>query len=363
MAASRRWIHLMCLAACMASSAVAAPVTITGVSGDPVAFDPGPGERGTIVYRLSSAARVTVRVWDASDRLVRTLIAGQERATGEHREIWDGRDDSGRVVAPEAYPFTIEALGPGESTPVVHDMTDADHGEDAPLENVTLDAATGAISYSLAGPSRVVLRISEAEGPLIRTVVNFAVRTATTATEPWDGWDAGRATFYPPQRRSLLRANGSGHRLSRNTFVITGTGSAPEPTGAARRPRAQGTHRMYQHSQHPRHACFDPQITLSLAGGAGSAGHDDEGFTVQVGAPASAERFILDQRFELVFYVDGVFSYEEELGFLPFNWTWKPAGLSGTEHVITANLLGYEGHFGTVSLKLPIPSRPGTTVP
>ncbi len=51
---------------------------------------------------LSGAQRVTVRVFDASGRLVRDLHDG-ELPPGEHELAWDGRDDRGIAVKPGVY--------------------------------------------------------------------------------------------------------------------------------------------------------------------------------------------------------------------------------------------------------------------
>jgi hypothetical protein len=51
----------------------------------------------TIPYRLESAARVQLDVWDVTGRLVRTLV-DETAIAGEHRAVWRGVDDSGRLV-------------------------------------------------------------------------------------------------------------------------------------------------------------------------------------------------------------------------------------------------------------------------
>jgi hypothetical protein len=64
------------------------------------------------------------------------------------------------------------------------------------------------------------------------------------------------------------------------------------------------------------------------------------------------QTFMYDQRFEVVYYVDFIFVYEEELGYTPFNWQWDPKGVNEGVHYITAMLRGYEGHFGTTTMKV-----------
>lgn len=64
---------------------------------------PNPFNPGTsIAFELPSPARVSVAVYDASGRLVRTL-ADREFQAGHSSIDWDGRDDSGRRVASGIY--------------------------------------------------------------------------------------------------------------------------------------------------------------------------------------------------------------------------------------------------------------------
>jgi len=55
-----------------------------------------------ISYSLPSDHDVSLKVYDVSGRLVRDLVQGN-RSAGNHRERWDGRDDSGQEVASGVY--------------------------------------------------------------------------------------------------------------------------------------------------------------------------------------------------------------------------------------------------------------------
>lgn len=56
----------------------------------------------TIAYRAREAGRVRARIYDESGRWVRTL-ADAPVSSGDHRLEWDGRDDSGTLVASGIY--------------------------------------------------------------------------------------------------------------------------------------------------------------------------------------------------------------------------------------------------------------------
>jgi hypothetical protein len=64
-----------------------------------------------LAFELSEPARVAVRIYDVSGRLVRTLTEGEFRAPGRHELTWDGRDGRGLNVASGVYLCRTEASG------------------------------------------------------------------------------------------------------------------------------------------------------------------------------------------------------------------------------------------------------------
>ncbi len=67
-----------------------------------------------IAFGLSAPARVTLRIYDVSGRLVRELV-DETRPAARYEEIWDGRDPGGRVVASGVYFYRL-AAGPFTQT-------------------------------------------------------------------------------------------------------------------------------------------------------------------------------------------------------------------------------------------------------
>ncbi len=66
--------------------------------------------RTTIEYSVSAPGRVTLRVYDLSGRVVRTLV-DRDTAAGEHKVVWDGTTDSGHRAASGVYFVRMEAAG------------------------------------------------------------------------------------------------------------------------------------------------------------------------------------------------------------------------------------------------------------
>ncbi len=65
-----------------------------------------------ISFSLDTEADVTLRVYDISGRLVRTLVE-RRMGAGVHAESWDGRSDTGGEVASGIYFYRLTA---GERT-------------------------------------------------------------------------------------------------------------------------------------------------------------------------------------------------------------------------------------------------------
>jgi len=90
-----------------------APVAPSGPFPAPTIFAPRPNPfSGTteIPFAMPAAGHVSVRVYDVSGRLVRTLVDG-ERPAGVGRASWNGRDTAGRSSATGIYFVKFRAAG------------------------------------------------------------------------------------------------------------------------------------------------------------------------------------------------------------------------------------------------------------
>jgi len=87
--------------------------SLTEVEGPEAASAAGPVLHGNypnpfnpvtrIRYELSVPARVSLKIYSVSGRVVRTLADAELRRAGSHTAVWDGRDDAGRRCASGAY--------------------------------------------------------------------------------------------------------------------------------------------------------------------------------------------------------------------------------------------------------------------
>jgi hypothetical protein len=96
-----------------------AQVSLAGVSvalgqNSPNPFNPST----TISFTLPAREQVTVSIYDANGRLVRTLL-DESRDYGTHNVTWDGRDDAGTTVGSGVYFYRLSAGKYSESKKMV----------------------------------------------------------------------------------------------------------------------------------------------------------------------------------------------------------------------------------------------------
>lgn len=348
-------------------------VEISGVRHEPAAgFDPLQGGAAIVHFRLSEPARAEVRVYDGRDRLVRTLVPGSgpaepsepneptELAAGQHRIEWDGRDSRGRPVPPEAYRYTIHATARG-AEPVEWDISDQTEGERLRPDGVNWDPESGRIHYTLTRPARVRIRVGlRGNGPMLRTVVGWVARPSGANEEAWDGFDASHVLDLRQHPKLLVDVRA--YSLSKNTLLV-GPPSAqvhlipdlPADT-PVREKKQRYAKRMYDYARQQIEHRRDIPLSLVLPD---ELAEDSAGLPI-VTQPtpvrlqvSDADRALLvNQRFEAVFYVDGVYVFETEVGFFPMTWKWDVRAVPDGEHYVTVNLRGYEGHFGLATRKV-----------
>lgn len=340
-------------------------VVVSEVRVDHNAFDPAKGQTATIKFKLDRTADTALSIYDGRDRLVYTRSA-EDLAAGEHALAWDGRNANGAVVPPEAYTYTLTATNAkGSST---YDLTELTGGESIQARDVRWDPQTGRVHYYLDKPARVNLRLGLDSGPHLRTVVDWVPRQAGAHAEAWDGKDASGVLDLAAH--PMLKPAVTAYALPDNTLFV---GDAPDrvrfsadaSTTSTRAASATvSKKRMANHMQQPLETRGDLEASLRPLG---DFEQDAEGrwvvsgevpFRVDV-ATRDRQRAI-QRRFEAVFYVDGVFTYENELGYLPMTWRWDSSRLNPGEHFVTLNIRGYEGNFGTATVKvLVVPETAG----
>ena len=333
---------------------------IVNVSTDRLSFRPSGGERVDIIYRLSEPAVVDVRIYDCRNLLIRHLVKGKKRSGGDQREVWNGRDEADLPVPPEVYTYTIKATDKKGRT-ITYDITDLTGGEQQWAEDIQYDPEKNEIHYVLPKAGRVNVRLGIQEGPLLSTLIDWPVREAGQHVESWDGTcSSGELNFGENPKLDIAVWS---YNLSGNSIVVLGDKKENQPRFIDDltwgRTDREETHKkprqLFNHWRHPREACRDPKIYLKPI----DVEHQKDGIPIidgetyfQMTIDPQDHKIMIDQKFEVVFYVDGLFVYEEELGYTPFSWRWDPTGVNDGFHHISVVLRGYQGHFGSATKKV-----------
>lgn len=369
-------IAILCLLALTAcGSQGSRPVTdaraksslvIAQVRADRTAFDPAKQESATIRFNLNEPADVTLSVYDGRDHQV-YLQEARHFDAGDQSVSWNGMDGQGHPVPSEAYAYTLTAKnGHGET---LHDLTDLTGGDLLTVKDVRWDAAAGVVRYTLDRPARVNLRLGLQDGPYLRTLIDWVPRSTGSHEEHWDGKDAsgvlslGANPAVTPVVKAYALPDNTlfvGMPSDRLQFVAERVAPVVRERNAPTQPK-----KMFDNAQQPLETRGDLVAILGLDG---KYRQDKDGrwlvsgqvpFTANV--PEADRQRVLQRRFEAVFYVDGVFTHENELGYLPLTWTWDASQVNPGEHFITLNIRGYEGNFGASTLKVVVEPASATT--
>lgn len=347
-----------------------AAAEILDVSHRPEIFDPRSGQTVVVRFRLSEPAQVTLSLFDARDLAIRAIASSAALPSGDHTLEWDGRDDRGEPVPPEAYTYALDARGADGK--VAHWDVSAFGGGTVEVADLAWDPKAGATRFRIAKPARVRIRLGLADGgPLLRTLIDWVPRTRGSHSEPWDGRDASGVLSLAEHPALVL--DGRGFELPRNTILVGPPTSesrfvANLPVDTPRRARdAAPRHSMFDYARQTAEERRDFPVTLSLPQDltrtADGVPIVREPVPVRLDAPPTALAKAFNERSETVFFVDGRFVFERESGFLPMTWTWDPMGHAPGLHHLTANVRGYEGQFGIGTTRVwveagPSPGRP-----
>jgi hypothetical protein len=318
-------------------------------------------------FDLSLGAAVTISLYDSRNRLVKRVATEKNMQAGFHQVSWDGSDESGRPVVPNYYLYTITARHPDHGS-ITYDPSDLSGGDRFSVERIHYDRNTKRVHFSLPHPAIVNLRAGlGGGGPLLATLLDWVALPAGSHEFSWDGMD--RSGVVQIGRLAPLEFGGIGYELPLNHIIVTDdvhVGDRPRfidglDSVAAQRVHRPVRQRMLDHWRHPRERCYDPLLKLRVLDAVqrreDGALPVDGPINLRVDVARTDRKFLLDQRFEIVYYVDFIFVGEEELGYLPFTWRWDPAGISPGEHYLSVMLRGYEGHFGSATTKVIVAER------
>jgi len=177
---------------------------------------------------------------------------------------------------------------------------------------------TGEIKYTLPGPALGRIRIGlQPGGPVIRTLFDWEYRDAGSHVEIWDRKDASGKIDYTgnPKLSVLLH------------FVKTDS-----PLNKIRK---------------------SPDFSINFPESASSADGEvilREGIPVRVVLSNTSKEWLRKTRYEIAVYLDNVFLIEDEEANDPYTYWLRTRDINNGMHIITVNVVGYQGEVGAKSI-------------
>lgn len=327
-------------------------------------FSPGRGETFVIPYLLTKEAEVSVLLYTADNYLVRTLRSEKVMPAGAHTLSWDGKDSDGKIVPDEAYTPVLKAKD--HTTTTIIDPRQTSGGEIERELKASIDP-DGTIVFYLTKPSRVRVRAGIADGPMLRSLLNWKPRAAGKNLLRWNGMDQDNVAnllahenygvsvtaFRLPDYSIITTGNSS---LDYSQFVMDNSWSfIPVPENKRKIERDE--YGISPHYYYERLADKDPRIEIHLPD---TVPRDDQGralvdqstpVPIKVTMNAEDEKLLAETKYEVSFFVDHQFMSEEELGFMPITWLWLPNNLNEGKHILTVNVSGFRGQVGVKSVE------------
>lgn len=191
-------------------------------------------------------------------------------------------------------------------------------------QDLSFDAVTGTIQYTLPEPALVRIRIGLRDGgPLVNTLVDWEEQQQGRHTLVWDKKDA----------------SGLVDLSFRNDFMAVVSCLSLD---ARRRTRYDGPVRGFRKS---------PDVIITFPEAPLNNGVPVvNGFALlRIQVAEKDKQWLSESKFEVSVFVDTIFLMEDEEGTSPFNYRINTGGLADGVHSITVNLIGYNGEIGTAS--------------
>jgi len=324
----------------------------------PDIFNPSKSEVATVFFNISSAASVRLNVYDDRDMLISTRLK-KNLFAGDHFIKWDGKDTAGNHVPPEAYRYTLVAHD-DDGKKSEHDLTDLTGEKRYVIRDIKWDAELHQFKYTLPEPARIMIRVGlNNHGPLLASVVNWVPRLSGDQVEYWDGKDSSK--FLDLTNHPNIQIDIQAYTLSKNTLFVGPKSDQVKfieaPWVKEKRQRKKYKKKQMIAAQQQKPASRGDYLALltlpdDLPKNQNGVPVVSTIIPVIISVAPKYQQLVQNRRQESVFFIDGQFVFENEVGYLPKTWMLDVKNISEGEHFLTVNIRGYEGNFGLATTKI-----------
>ena len=333
-----------------AAVAAAVPQAATECSVKPKAFNPTAGGKVAFKFKLTGVPAAKVWLVDPIGRVVGSAGAVGPGDSGFFTAEWDGRGSDGQVLPNDAYcylPAPADYSPPPEGLPQLAQAA----GERLECKDITYDAQTGEIRYLLPQAGRTRLRAGVKDGPVVRTMLDWAPQPAGRHAVVWDGKDS-RGTEWA---RAAALVHIWAFSLPQDCVIIHG-GAAPAYPVHEKYFQTPAAPKPDLHATHARQGCHEPRFSVSFpdvsAGSNAPITPKNGRLAARVLLDPRDHKALVENLFEIVFYIDGVFFFEDSNASDPFGCTLDLTRVSKGQHVLSVQVMDFEDHAASRSFRI-----------
>lgn len=329
-------------------------------------FSPARGEKINIPVIIDRDAEIQIQFFTVDGEMIQTIRSNGVLKKGAHDIVWDGKDEQGTVVPDEAYVPVIRAKS--ENGEILIDPRKSSGGEVIKdIQLVRNDHQS--FRYQLPVAARVSIRAGIKAGPLLKVLADWEPHAAGQNILYWDGYDQDKLINLVATGRQKLVA--AAYKLPDNSIITSGNktisyfdyykkkGWQLKPVNLANVALQRGDQAISRHYYIPYLMNKSPKVNIKLLGELEKSTANNPVIPLQVSIKvnmdADSKWSLQESRYEVGFFVDNQFLSEEEQGYVPLTWRWKPNNLKPGEHILTVNVSGFRGQVGVKSLKFEIP--------
>ncbi len=334
------------------------------------------GEKVRFDFRLTRDAAVVLEVFSPHYDLVRTVPSGYALPRGNNSLYWDGRDDWGVQVPPEAYMFALTATS-ADGEMVVYNPTTWSGGEELEM---TLDRLENSgegykVHFTVPHLARVDIRAGIRNGPLLSNILVWSPLAPGSHAPYWDGLDSTGTcrVLDEPSAHIIVQA----HKLPDNTILVTGAKKGYDTWREEllqKRPAMTGATINYEDVRSAAMVRLEEGISTFYATGASLnppvhfAVYEENDLTTglaekNVRTYSGQARFILEVapeslqdfnngRYEIVVFLDNERMDEEEHAQSPYTYILDTTKLRDGLHTLTFNQAGLNGQITSYTFKI-----------
>lgn len=202
--------------------------------------------------------------------------------------------------------------------------------------DTSFNVETGRITYTLPQQAWVRIRLGVKDGgPMLRTLIDWELRPQGQNEEIWNGKDDSGSSFIGNREKLLVVLNCRQNNSKQNVDdVLPKIDFRKSPHANISLPEAK-----------------DRKGDLPILSGI---------TPLRVDISEEDKQWLANERYEIVFFIDYVFLCEAEEGTSPFTYLFNTKGINEGEHLLTINIVTYNGEVGVKTVKVFVHSNDKT---